>query len=126
MDKKVRTKARIAIAIAIASICAPTIEARGQNLVYAPRIEIGQKVESDGSSSTLRVSSEDGKAIVTRIDENGNVVLRWGAMVDFSGGVVFRAAGKRMGYMTVLVDGKPYLMPLYEVGPVEGGPGQDK
>jgi hypothetical protein len=80
--------------------------------VPASNIEIGNKTDSNGITSTLRVLSTDGTRLILRIDEQGDLVLRWGATVDFNG-LTFPNAGKRKGYLLIFVDGEPMLLPLY-------------
>jgi len=81
----------------------------------ATTVEVGRRVEPDGSVSVLRATTDGGR-ILLRVGDGGDLVLRWGAVVDFNG-ITFRRAGGRAGYLLVLVDGTPYLLPLMELHP---------
>lgn len=95
--------------LAVAMLVAGTA---GAQEFYAPRVDVGPEVDRFGQFSTIRVTTADGRATVFRVDENGDVVLRYGAVVDFNG-ITFPRAGKREGFLMVMVDGEPKLIPLY-------------
>lgn len=109
----VRTISALAVAVAVSL---SGTGAAGQELVVAPRIEVGLRWSEDGSDfTTLRVGGVDERLTVLAVGSNGDVVFSHSATVDFSGSGFRKTAGRRSGYVVVYVGGRPQLVPTYDL-----------